>query len=283
MSARPKRPFVEQIGSEGVLLVGGTTNRGLIVRVGDTVRRPARPTGQATRALLDHLDRVGFDGAPRHLGVDTLQREVLSYVPGAAVIEPYPSWALTDRALASVARLLRRFHDAAASFDPHGHEWPEPVPSAFTGPGVTHNDPNLDNVIFRNGLAVALIDFDLAGPGRREWDVGAAARLWCPLRIDEDITDARRGRALQRFRRFVDAYEAAGHGVPDAAFGLDRDLVVAAVRGHLEWAYAIVRDGAERGHPVFSEQWHGGGAERARRTARYYRLSERDLRQALAA
>ena len=87
-------------------LHGGTANRGLVVRVGDTVRRPYRPTSPATHALLRHLAIEGFGGAPRFLGVDSDGREVLSYLPGRAVTPPYPAWALTDAALVSVATLL---------------------------------------------------------------------------------------------------------------------------------------------------------------------------------
>ena len=39
-----------------VPLVGGTNNRGLVVRQGDTVRRPLRVTSQAVHALLAYLD-----------------------------------------------------------------------------------------------------------------------------------------------------------------------------------------------------------------------------------
>jgi hypothetical protein len=49
---------------------GGTANRGLVVRVGDTVRRPAAPCWRATHALLAHLAAAGFDGAPRVLAAD---------------------------------------------------------------------------------------------------------------------------------------------------------------------------------------------------------------------
>ena len=48
-------------------------------------------------ALLDHLERVGFSGAPRYLGSDERGREVLSYIPGEAPIVPYPAWAFTTR------------------------------------------------------------------------------------------------------------------------------------------------------------------------------------------
>ena len=99
--------------TDEVLLHGGLTNAGRVIRVGDTVRRPL--SSAATWALLEHLERVGFDGAPRFLGVDDRGREVLSYVPGEAAIEPYADWALTDEALVSVAALLRHYHEAAAS------------------------------------------------------------------------------------------------------------------------------------------------------------------------
>jgi hypothetical protein len=188
-------------------LEGGIANRGRVVRVGETVRRPLRPTSSATHALLQHLGRVGFDGAPKFLGIDPQGREVLSYIPGAAVTPPYPAWSLTNAALVSVALLLRRYHDAVVDFDFSGHTWPQSAPEPYSGELISHNDPNLDNVVFREGQAVAFIDFDLASPGSRLWDVAAAVRLWAPLRSDVDITDARKGRALERFRRMIDAYE----------------------------------------------------------------------------
>src|SRR4051812_23447990 len=100
----------------------------MVVRVGDTVRRPRRPTSPATAGLLAHLDRVGFDGAPRHLGYDERGREVLSYIPGEAATAPYAAWALTDDALVSVAALLRRFHDAMSTFAGDAYVWPRGVP-----------------------------------------------------------------------------------------------------------------------------------------------------------
>ena len=108
---------------------------------------------------------------------------------------PYPAWSLTDAALRSVAELLRRYHEAVAGFDGTAHRWPRLPPEPYSGTLVCHNDPNLDNVVFRAGKAVALIDFDLASPGTALWDVAAAVRLWSPLRSDEYITDARRGQA----------------------------------------------------------------------------------------
>ncbi|WP_214405618.1 phosphotransferase enzyme family protein [Pseudonocardia lacus] len=255
-----------------VPLHGGTANRGRVHRVGDTVRRPLRPTSTATHALLRHLEDVGFDGAPRVLGVDDAGREVLSYVPGEAVTAPAPAWGLTDEALASVGRLLRRFHQAAADFDPTPYTWAHEVPAPFSGGGIAHNDPNLDNVVFRDGTAVALIDFDLAAPGAPVWDVAATARLWAPLRAPVDVADARRFRALRRLRILVDAY------------GLDEDgrgSLLAAVLDSHSWMCDIVQTGAVAGVPGFAEYWTPEAVARNERARRWLRENAAGVAAAL--
>jgi hypothetical protein len=255
-----------------VLLYGGLTHAGRVSRVGNTVRRPRRPTSPSTWALLDHLERVGFDGAPRFLGVDDRGREVLSFIPGHAAIEPYQDWALTDQALVSVAELLRRYHDAAASFDASGRNWPEFVPAEFREGLVSHNDPNLDNVIFSGGVAVGLIDFDLAGPGSAVWDVTCAARLWAPLRDEHDAPEELRGRSLDRLRMFTDAYGLARR---------ERSRVVdAAIHTH-ERCYRVVRAAVDGGHETFGRMWREGGEAKADRTRRWIASHGPQMRAAL--
>ena len=262
----PERSQVE------ILLLGGTANRGQVVRIGNTVRRPQRATSSATHALLRHLADVGFAGAPRFLGLDNRGREVLSYVPGTAVTQPYPGWALTDQALASVAILLREFQEAVATFDASPYVWPPSPPPPFAGEILSHNDPNLDNVVFRDGRAVALIDFDLASPGSRVWDVACAVRLWAPLRPPRFVEDARRGEELARFRLFVDSYGL------DAG---DRERLVDAIEQNHEWSYDIVGTAAAQGHAGFSEYWAGGARERAESTRQWYVDNAQLLRRAL--
>jgi hypothetical protein len=262
------------------VLEGGYTNAGKIVRVGDTVRRPWRPTSAATAALFEHLAAVGFDGAPRFLGRDEQGREVLTYVPGEAVLEPYPPWALTDEALVGVAQLLRRFHDAVASFDASRHEWEHRVPGRFCDGTISHNDPNLDNVVFRDGRAVALIDFDLASPGSAAWDVACAARLWAPLRDPVDLPPALRDgtvaasprRSLERLRLFVDAY-----GLPA---GQRARVVDALVAAH-DWCYRIVRRAVQNGHGPFQRMWREGGEPKAERTRAWLAAHGDDMLAAL--
>jgi Phosphotransferase enzyme family len=256
------------------LLAGGLTNAGLVTRVGDTVRRPRGPTSEASRAVLEHLEHVGFDGAPRFLGIDDRDREILEFIPGRAAIEPYPDWALTDGALAGVAGLLARYHAAVASFDPAGHAWSGFVPEEFRDGVISHNDPNLDNVIFSGDRAVALIDFDLASPGSAVWDVACAARLWVPLRDERDAPEPVRGRWRERLRLFVDAY-----GLP----GADRERVVDALLPAHERCYRVVRRAVSDGHETFGRMWRGGGRRRADRTRRWLASHDAQMRMVLRA
>jgi hypothetical protein len=227
-------------------LHGGVANRGKVVRVGQNVHRPQRPTSAATHALLRHLENVGFDGAPRFLGIDDRGREILTFVEGAVATGPLPESALTDQALASVATLLRKYHTAVAGFTPQPYSWPKSPPHHYRGELVSHNDPNVDNIVFRDGVAIALIDFDLASPGSRIWDVAAAARHWVPLRMTADIPDSRRGRVLERFRLFVDAYHLSQ---------AERSRLVDAIRRNHLWSYQTIQDGAEAGQAGYQEYW----------------------------
>ena len=151
-------------------LSGGRVTQG-IVRVGDTVRRPVGPRSDFVHELLLFLERSGFDGAPRFLGLDDRGREILSRVPG----EPIPGTAiLTDDHIASAAMVLRRYHDAASASSLAG--------GAET---VVHGDPGPWNILWLGDRAAALVDFDEARPGRR----GEESRL---LRVERTAFHARR-------------------------------------------------------------------------------------------
>jgi hypothetical protein len=254
---------------EGLPLCGGTANRGRVVRVGGTVLRPTAPCRPATHALLGHLAAAGFDGAPRVLAAGPLT-ETLTYIDGRAAVPPLTEDMLTDEALVSVAVLLRGYHRAAASFDPAGYTWPRPVPARYRTGLVSHNDVHPANVVFRDGRAVALIDFDLAGPGSPAWDFAAAARSFVPLLDEADVTDSRQGRALSRFRVFL------------AASGLSRAgrLAVAdAVVANHDWTYAIVTEAAAAGHAGFADHWRAV-APAAGRARRWCERNQRALRAA---
>jgi hypothetical protein len=247
-------------------LVGGTANRGLVVRMADTVVRPIAPYWPATHALLAHLDEAGFDGAPRVLRTGP-STETLSYIEGRAGVPPLLEEMLTDTALVSIAALLRRYHHAVAAFDPAGYRWPRALPAAFSTDLVSHNDVHPANLVFRGGRAVGLIDFDWAGPGSAAWDFASAARYWAPLQPDHDIRDGRRGRSLERFRIFLQA-----SGLTAA----DRRMVAEAIVANHDWTYAIVTEFAAAGHQGFADHWRDV-AETAGRARRWCQRHRRDL------
>jgi Phosphotransferase enzyme family len=194
-------------------LVGGIANAGAVVRVGPHVLRPSSPHSGSIHAFLRAVRHAGFEGAPLPVGIDEDGRERLVFVDGDVPVPPYPDWSQSDTALASVATLLRGLHDAAGGFDSQGLTWEDALADPAGGRLVCHNDVELSNVVFRDGIAVALLDFEFAAPGRPVYDLAQLARLCVP--IDDDFDQARLGwRAADRparLRLVADAY------------GLDRD------------------------------------------------------------
>ncbi|WP_225726740.1 MULTISPECIES: phosphotransferase [unclassified Nocardia] len=133
-------------------------DRGIVV-AGDRVFRPPPPRAAFVHELLEYFAEAEWLHAPRYLGSDSQGREILSHIPGFAGSE-LTEEVRSTAALAAVARLVREFHDLTA-----GH------PLAGSGEVVCHNDLSPKNTIYRLAVPVALIDWDLAAPGRRIHDV----------------------------------------------------------------------------------------------------------------
>ncbi len=207
-----------------IVLKGGTDSS--VVRVGKTVRRVRRAWSPTVLDLLRHLEREGFDRAPRALGFDDLGREVLTYIEGDVgngegfVTDQggrfdirLPDYVWTDRVLARLGQLLRSYHDAAASFPSNDREWRlEPTPPLET---ICHNDLPPWNTVFQAGLPVAFIDWDAAAPGPRSVDVGFAAWRWVPFWRDEKCKahglPIGVDNKARRFQLLLEAYEIAPH------------------------------------------------------------------------
>jgi aminoglycoside phosphotransferase (APT) family kinase protein len=153
---------------------GGPQNRGAVVRVGNTVRRPRGAGDVVVEALLVHLEQAGFDGSPRFLGIDDQGRQVLEFLDGST--HRTPPWQHDDAAnaveLGRLAAWLRRLHDATTDFvPPDGARPRRPLPLA--GEVWTHGDVGYSNVVYRDRHLVGLIDWEFAAPADRCCDPAA--------------------------------------------------------------------------------------------------------------
>ncbi|HWS37628.1 MAG TPA: aminoglycoside phosphotransferase family protein [Actinoplanes sp.] len=148
--------------SSETVLGGGRLTPG-VVKIGATVRRPK---SAFTRTLLLHLAQAGFDGVPRYLGRDELDRDILAFLPGDV---PAKWRALTDDQAAAAGALLRRFHEASRAL----------AERLGGGPVICHHDAGPNNTVFRYGRPVAFIDFDFAAAGDPLEDVAYTAWSWC--------------------------------------------------------------------------------------------------------
>lgn len=168
-------------------LPAGRITRG-VVRVGDTVRRPSKPSSPFMARLLTRLEQASCEWAPRYLGQDEEGRDVLSYVPGAV-----PSkWVLfSDAQIREAALIVRQLHVLTRGSDLAG------------GRVVCHNDPGPNNFVFRADVPVALIDFDMAAVGDPLEDLGYMAWSWC---ISSNSTRGPVAAQAAQVRRLANAY-----------------------------------------------------------------------------
>jgi len=177
-------------------------------RQGAIVYRSAGPWTPAVQGLLRHLEAVGFDGAPRVVGDGTKDgREVLTFIEGE-IVHPL---AWNDDGVAAVGRLLRQLHAAAATFRaPPGAIWqPWFVRDEGSSSIIGHGEPAPWNIVARDLLPVAFVDWEFAGPVDRLDEVAHAAWLNCQLH-DDDIAVMHELPSVEerarQLRAFVDGY-----------------------------------------------------------------------------
>jgi thiamine kinase-like enzyme len=182
----------------------------------------------------------------------------------------------SDDALGSIARLLRRMHDVSTTvpFELDA-TWSREMADPLGGEVFCHNDVCLENVVFRDGVAVGLLDFDFAAPGRREFDLASFARMCVP--IDDDANAARLGWVRtdrpSRLRLVCDEY------------GLDepgRERLLACLDESIARGGEFVRRRVEAGEVAFIEMWEAmGGQERFDRRRRWWAAARIDFEEGL--
>ncbi len=267
----------EQQEQEIGLPVGDVTDG--VVRVGDTVRRPMGPHSELVHRLLVQLEEADLDCAPRFLGIDEHGREILSWIEGEVAGRPWPEWVADPGRAVSVAHLLRRLDDALVDIglpdDTAVRSWlsgaPEPVGpvSSFFG----HRDVAPENTIFRDGKAVALVDFDLTGPASRVDEVVNLLLFWAGWMSPEDRNPVLRNvDPAERGRLLVDAY-----GLSDE----DREWVVPVAVSAAQQSWHWLRHRAEDQEGPWRRMWAEGVGDQIRRREHWLVEHQEALRRAI--
>jgi hypothetical protein len=153
-------------------LTGG--NMSEVTRVGNRVFRSTGFWSPTVHRLLLHLQEKNFEFAPKFLGLEQ-DREVLEFIPGVVPQYPLAEFVLSHDSISRAAKMLWGFHDATRDFvQLSSDRWQVPELTRAPVEVICHNDFSPYNTVFRNGLPVAMIDFDVAAPGPRVWDLAFA-------------------------------------------------------------------------------------------------------------
>ena len=200
----------------------------MVSRRGDVVFRRSQPWSGSTIALLRHLEQEHFEHAPRVIGkgFDEKGRETLTFIEGKSV-HPY---AWENEALPVIGEMLRKLHTATTSFTPPANTpWRPWFGRELGNPNVIgHCDTGAWNIIARNKMPVALIDWEEAGPVDPLVELAQACWLNALL-FDDDLGEALRlgsveERALQ-VRLLLDGYGLAS-SLRRGFVGLMRDFAI---------------------------------------------------------
>jgi len=251
-------------------LAGGNVTPG-VVRVGDTVRRPAGPWTPAVHAVLTHLESVGYPHAPRSLGLDERGRHVVEHVPGeVADTFPPPRWPYRE-ALVRIGRVVRSLHDALEGFvPPPDVRWNRVIPPDREEL-VVHHDLAPWNLVRGpgevDGARLVVIDWDLVAPGTRLWDLSYAAHAFVPL-----APGTRTARAAVGLCALADGYDLDEPGRRELAGLLAR---------RTRSMYDLLRRGAAAGSQPWAGLWEAGHGRSWLADTAWIDEHEEDLRRAL--
>ncbi len=247
---------------------GGRLNRGRLVRLGNFVLRPA-DEDLSIEELIIEVGKV-FRGIPKTFGRDSIGRLKLEWIEGESAETFDEDEEKSRTRLLSVGALLRELHDSTVSIVSE---------TAVTSRGsldpsgirevVCHGDAGPGNIVFRNRTAFALIDWEMAAPGRRSWDLATALRYWAPLRNPANKKPAELLlNPLQRAEWILDGYSASNElrsetvGLLSENQKVQAEFVIARIKARSEAVYKewVAKGGTRR--LELDDAWLGGESER---------------------
>lgn len=238
--------MTDEVGETDLATWGGLASEspGTFVRDG-VVSKPGGPWVSTVRALLRHLEEVGFAGASRVVG-DALSAAGRLQVTWVAGDSPHPGpWQ--DDQVHHVGSLLRELHLATDQFvlppAPLWKEWwlREVRPSDSEARLVIgHGDAAPWNLVRDGEGRLALVDWEYAGPVDALTELAYAT--WLNAQLHDDDVAERQGLAdaatrMEQARAILDGYELPTTSRPQL---VDRMIEVAVHGARAEAVSACV-------------------------------------------
>jgi hypothetical protein len=188
--------------------------------------------------------------APRPLGLDDQGREILTYIPGECVHPNNLTIIETDAAVHRAGKLIADFHRVQSGYvSPKDAEWRsegrDPTGSTEV---LAHNDLAPWNLI-AGPKDWVFIDWDLAAPGRRLWDLAWALHSFVGLWPDSPRTHSE---IADRIAAFCDGAEVGS---------ADRPRLLEVVVERTRHSAAMLRRRADEGETRYQQLVADGHAE----------------------
>ena len=160
----------------GKVLTGGNMSTPTLEN--NRIYKEASIATNTIHELLQHVRSQGIDWVPESFGIDSSGKHVLTYIEGV-VPHDTPDWLWDEKILKEIAKRLRQWHDATATFKPQSAQWL--IQNDEAHEVICHNDFAPYNCVFMDHKFMGLIDFDVCSPGTRLWDMAYTAYRFIPL------------------------------------------------------------------------------------------------------
>jgi tRNA A-37 threonylcarbamoyl transferase component Bud32 len=212
------------------ILTGGWGQDNPPEKIGNTVHREMGKNSDYVHQVLAFLKKQGYTFAPDYIGTDERGREIIEFIDGYTPHGqevPKATWSLET--MTEIFQQIRKLHDLTAGTE-----------LAQDKDCVCHGDPSYANTVYRDGKAVAFIDWDLAHPGNRVEDVAYAIMQY--LSIGEYISPNGPEERAELARKLADAY-----GLTTAQRALVTDAMLAALHRTRQEQLALIAKGTAGG------------------------------------
>ena len=239
-------------------LAGG--NMSIVTTDGSIVFKESSPQSDTIKRLLNHLEDKGITFVPKAYGFDDKGRQMLSFMEGTTV-DDYPfSSKLEDKItiVSKIANMTRVYHDGTLDFQvKKADNWFLRYNGVLEKEIIAHNDIAPYNVTFIGNSPSGIIDFDVACPAPRIWDIVYALYRFVPL--SKEVYDVEIGN-YREYDKSKDANERKTLiNVFLDAYGMDlKNKIEATLIQRLSALVNLFDEQSEKGNEAFIKMKEDG-------------------------